>query len=571
MVDYSPGNNPYIRDLVMIQAANLISTPDMNSIQVPPSKLQLLAQQVSQKLLQQKPVSAGYLTGEEIRSFAQHQQVNSFLLFQIFQVWDQRVQQLQHPYFNVEAEEVQEVLSQLKSQLAHHIRIDADSFTDLLERAVSNCLSFIFAPKDSFKSFFFTQQDPLPLDQFERYAQFFSDWDFGVNSILKYYQKHQDQPITWAGFSEKLDRVVEIYEQKKGQPIKQYRQQLYSSLTGEDLDSIIGELEAARAAEEASRMAAEAEARRIAQEEEARKRAEEARLREEAEQARLRAEAAAAQRRAEEERARLEAERIAREEEAERLRKEEEAKRKTIFDDLGGGSSLDLDLDLDEEVVAAPVRASEPSPTPMSSPAPLAREEEAPAQPAEEPVAPMPLPAANSGEDEFQEMIASLEPVEKKPQPVFPATASTGNGNGNGNETFLDKFKARQEKQEEIKAKAEEVEEKGASILDKIQERSQTIADRFSEQSRQRKLHESLNGNQKIKLDEIPIHRQYQYVQKVFGGNNVRFRIIVDRVNDARDAAEVEDILNKFVLSIDDIDREDAVVVEFMELLRRRF
>ncbi len=60
-------------------------------------------------------------------------------------------------------------------------------------------------------------------------------------------------------------------------------------------------------------------------------------------------------------------------------------------------------------------------------------------------------------------------------------------------------------------------------------------------------------------------------MQKVFGGNNVRFRIIVDRVNDARDAAEVEDILNKFVLSIDDIDREDAVVVEFMELLRRRF
>ena len=82
---------------------------------------------------------------------------------------------------------------------------------------------------------------------------------------------------------------------------------------------------------------------------------------------------------------------------------------------------------------------------------------------------------------------------------------------------------------------------------------------------------ETLNGNRKIKLDEIPIHKQYQYVQKVFDGNNVRFRIIVDKINNARNKEEVEDILDKFVFSNEDLDKTDAVVSEFIQLLRNRF
>ncbi|MCB0846338.1 MAG: hypothetical protein KDE26_23965, partial [Bacteroidetes bacterium] len=62
-----------------------------------------------------------------------------------------------------------------------------------------------------------------------------------------------------------------------------------------------------------------------------------------------------------------------------------------------------------------------------------------------------------------------------------------------------------------------------------------------------------------------------QYVQKVFDGNNVRFRIIVDKINNARNKEEVEDILDKFVFSNEDLDKTDAVVSEFIQLLRNRF
>lgn len=558
----------------------------MNTTVVSEAQLLSLTERISAKLLSEHPVSSESISGEEIKSFFPHGQLNSFLLFQIYQVWDQRVQQLKHPYFDFSSEDVQEVLESLKNRLAHHISVDAESFKSLVDRSVANTLGFIIAPENGFKQFFYPQGQDLAIGQLEQYSHFFSDWDFVVNSILKYCQKHQKDSISWEDFSNKMARVLDIYEQKKGQPILEYRKELYHSLTGENLESFL---------QEVARSQAEAEAARVAK-------AEEERKQEEIE---------AARKRAEEEQQRLEAERVAREEE-ERLRKEAEANKKTIFDDLGGsGETLDLDDDFEEPVIAKAAAIVEEVVAPIQEIA--TPPEKAPAEEiVEAPVEEVKEVEAQVDEDkEFLEMAASLEPV-KEPEIEEPKT--TLDKLSNGASSFLDRFQAKKEESEKVaeeaaekvEEKTEEVvtevkkeiseivkkveepapvvppvfenhtseiteEDKSSSILDNIQDKSQTVADKFAEQTRARKLHESINGNQKIKLDEIPIHKQYQYVQKVFGGNNVRFRIIVDRINDARDANEVEDILNKFVLSIDDLDREDPVVQEFVQMLRNRF
>lgn len=557
----------------------------MNTTAVSEAQLLQLTERVSSSLLSNHPVSSDQVTGEEIKSYFPHNQINSFLLFQIYQVWDQRVQQLKHPYFDFSSDEVTEVLDNLKNRLAHHIAVDSESFKSLVDRAVANTLGFILEPKNGFKEFFFPQDQPLSIDQLGQYAHFFSDWDFVVNSILKYCRKHEKSAVTWDEFSDKMERVMQIYEQKKGQTILDYRKGLYHSLTGEDLQAYLDQLEAAR----------------LAEEQEAQAKAEAARVEE-------------ARRRAEEEQARLEAERLAKEEE-ERQRKEAEAKKKTIFDDLGGGETLDLDDDLDtpvdsgEEAVAETVvEVEEPVTEETGEEVAAVEEHQEVVEETVEEETPEHVEAVEEvaeetqeeAEKEFLEMAASMEPTpEPEPAPVPEEPKTTFDKLTNGATTFLDRFQSKKEEQEEtvsevleeVTETVEEVaetppapevpvepvfgaapsEEDSSSVLDKIQEKSQTVADKFAEQTRQRKLHESINGNQKIKLDEIPIHKQYQYVQKVFGGNNVRFRIIVDRVNDARDANEVEDILNKFVLSIDDLDREDPVVQEFVQLLRNRF
>ena len=81
----------------------------------------------------------------------------------------------------------------------------------------------------------------------------------------------------------------------------------------------------------------------------------------------------------------------------------------------------------------------------------------------------------------------------------------------------------------------------------------------------------TLHASQKIKLEDIPIHKQYLYVQRVFTGNNVRFRIIIDKTNNANSRQEVEEIVEKYILSNPDIRAKDPVVEEFLELLRSRF
>lgn len=536
----------------------------MNATAVSEDQLLQLTERVSASLLTRHPITSDEISGEEIKSYFPHNQINSFLLFQVYQVWDQRVQQLRHPYFDFSSEEVQNALDDLKNKLAHHISVDSASFNTLVERAVANSLGFILDPANGFKEFFYPQGQSLSTDQLEQYAHFFSDWDFVVNSILKYCRKHEKSSITWDEFSEKMVRVLEIYEQKKGQKIIEYRSALFQSLTGEDLQAYLNEIEATRKAKEQEAKAkAEAE------------RAEEAR------------------RRADIERAKLEAERQAREEEA-RLKQEAEARRKTIFDDLGGGEALDLD---DEPVSHTDPKPQKSEPVDHAEPAnhlPELPSSDLPPLPDTDDHAQSPASPVKDDESEFLEMAASMEPA-LPAQPEEPKT--TLDKLANGSTTFLDRFQSKQEQTETPEKatieddgeasvtaptdttpppiqpvfKPDADREDSSSVLDKLQEKSQTVADKFAEQTRQRKLHESINGNQKIKLDEIPIHKQYQYVQKVFGGNNVRFRIIVDRVNDARDANEVEDILNKFVLSIEDLDREDQVVQEFVQLLRNRF
>ncbi|MEL7065308.1 MAG: hypothetical protein AAFP00_16330, partial [Bacteroidota bacterium] len=159
--------------------------------------------------------------------------------------------------------------------------------------------------------------------------------------------------------------------------------------------------------------------------------------------------------------------------------------------------------------------------------------------------------------------------VDKKPIPDLPkeAPANVDQTKEEKPKTLLDRFnKGNGVKEEEPEPQSKT----GTSVLDRLKGKAQNAGDQLADAGA-KVLKENLNGNRKIRLDEIPIHKQYQYVQKVFDGNNVRFRIIVDKINNAKDKDETEEILEKFVLSNAKLNREDPVVQEFISLLRNRF
>ena len=624
----------------------------MESIFLPESKLNELAQRVSQRLIEAHDFDNGKIGGEALKSFSSHSQINKFLIFQVFQVWDMQINKLNHPYFNLEGEEIQETLNVLKNQISQQIEISDEDFKPMLERAIYNNLKLVLSPKEAFTSFFFVNEnipnESISLDLYQRYSQFFSDLDFVVNSILKYYQKNQFEEVDKETFFEKMDKVLEIFDKKSDKDFAAYRAEIFEKLTGFSLADVQEEV----AVEQRWKEHEEAEAARKVKEEteaeEARKKAEEERIKAEEEEAKRKVEEEARKKAEEEAKKKAEEEaRIKAEEEARRIAEEEarkkEAEKVSFFDTLEEKDSF-FDLDLEEEVleeetaaaaetveeevveetiseavetiadaVSAPeVEAEIVDSTPepevaeaevnvesekdflemAASMEPEVKVEETLAEVEtivdtveEAPVLETPeveTPEVEAAVEEVEETVAEeiieevLEEVEvadeaeEEEEPTPPVVESKAQGESTV--SFLDRFLNKKEASNgNVEAPAMAETEKPASVLDAVSEKPKTIAEQYSQQAQPKPLHESINGNRKIKLDEIPIHKQYQYVQKVFEGNNVRFRIIVDKVNNAKNKDEVEDILTKFVLSNDAVDTKDEVVLEFIELLRKRF
>jgi len=530
----------------------------MKKIIIPEEKLNELAQEVSSRLHARHFFDQGKIDGDGLRKFVEHQQVNKFLIFQIFQVWEMQINKLYHPYFDLDHPDIQQTVKLLKNQISQHISISEDEFQPLLKRSVYNNLKLLLDPEETFGRFFFAQADKISIDVYARYAQFFSDLDFVVNSILRYFQKNKLATVEKDVFFLKMKKAVDVYNKKSGQSFDQYRDGLFKELTGKGIFELEEEVRKAKEEEERRLRQREEEKRRM-EEAERRRQEEEQRQKEEEEQRRLEAERI----RQEEERRRKEEEERRKREEEERKRAEEQQRQSSFFDSLG---SVDNFFDLDEE-------EEEEEQLPDSGPTdegPIEEKTEEVEEKPQDPSTNRPEPISNGHSpyvwtpaEEKESSKAPQEEKQEEPQtkeePKREEPRREEEDQREKSSTLLDHLK---------KKDSDTPKESKASVLDMVNQRSKTVADRIVGKKNEG---ESQEGGGKIKLDEIPIHKQYQYVQKVFEGNNVRFRIIVDKVNNASNHNEIDDILQKFVLNNDKLNREDPVVKEFIGMLQKRF
>lgn len=90
------------------------------------------------------------ITGKEILSLCEVQQVNLFVIRELFRVWRDETKKLKSPYFDYDDHEVKEALTKYMGVLSQHITIDRAHFAPLLKKAVSATLLLIFNPYDYF-------------------------------------------------------------------------------------------------------------------------------------------------------------------------------------------------------------------------------------------------------------------------------------------------------------------------------------------------------------------------------------------------------------------------------------
>src|SRR5690606_1351052 len=90
------------------------------------------------------------ITGQEILSLSDIQQVNLFVVRALFKRWKSEMQNLKSPYFNYDDAEVKEALQTLMQLLSNNILVDKEHFAPLLNQAVNETLLAIFDPYDFF-------------------------------------------------------------------------------------------------------------------------------------------------------------------------------------------------------------------------------------------------------------------------------------------------------------------------------------------------------------------------------------------------------------------------------------
>lgn len=606
----------------------------MKQIHLSEAKLNQLASEIGNRLYESHYFNQDIISGEALNNFCDHEQINKFLLFQVYQVWQLQISRFKHPYFDFEHPEVNHLLAQLQNLLSRNISIHKDDFKPLLHKAVLNNLRLLTDPRTALQQFFFQNQDKISVELYEKYCPFFSDFDFVINSILKYYQKNEIKQAEKDVFLLKFDRVLEVFNQKSEQSDDTYRSLRFLKLTNRRLDEVIKEDEEERAAREIQERAAEE-----------RRKAEEIKVQEEA-------------RRKEEETKRKEEEAKRKEEEAILAAQAEKKKvQKSFFEEISAGSDSLIDLEEVEIEVENETVSHMPIGDSVAHVETLKdsfKEEEPVWKKLQDQVETPPTQAdklkeqgkkedslmdrLNKREDksqifkkeDFKEDIKEIkeEPKkeilelareeakevetifnrasEEKEENATPSVLEAAGNTDNKPSSLVDLLKSKEKENEPVKLEKKEVPVKkeeplkkeestqhedspSGSLLDRFRQQTssspqstpglpnkpevkKTLVDKLKNQPTSPPTETVGTANtpkgKTVKTDEIPIHKQYRYVQKVFGGNNVRFRIIVDKISNAKSSREVEEILEKYVFSNADVNREDETVKEFINLMR---
>lgn len=409
----------------------------MKAYTYPDDKLKRLIAETSQAFFEQNYPPRPAIEGQEILQFSGNQQVNRFLLFQIYQEWNLYLSKIKHPFFDFQHSEVREALQAFQNILSQHIRVERADFKSLLDKAIYNTFRLILQPLDLLTGFFFLNKNHVSLTQFERYAPYFVDFDFVVGSLLAYYQKNQVLEIERTDFVEKAERLAQLFEKRSEQTLDEYRGILFHKLTGIEL--------------------------------------------------------------------------------------------KSFLESPPHGKSTGAVFSTEElQTLLGPVKQkTDPAESPRER---LQQESSAEVQSLKEIEAlasKLFKPPADASVAQPQTSIPPTSPPKNSPIPALNPTSPANS----------------------------------TRLVDQFQGQSNTLNNLYNKKA----------GGSLLTIESIPMHKQFQFVQKVFAGNRKLFKETIDVLNQHQNEDEALQYLKTRILNMPEVNRDEPVVEEFLELVRSRF
>ena len=104
----------------------------------------------AEKMLKQAFASKEKIEGQEILKLCDVQQINLFIVREIFKAWKEEIKKLKSPYFDYEKPEVKDALDTFMSVVSKNISVSRQHFAPLLKKAVSQTVLVVLDPYDYF-------------------------------------------------------------------------------------------------------------------------------------------------------------------------------------------------------------------------------------------------------------------------------------------------------------------------------------------------------------------------------------------------------------------------------------
>ncbi len=135
------------------------------------------AQKFSEKLCDAFFAKHDYMTGDDILGICKNEQVGFFALGTIFLKWQDESDEMRSPYFDYQAQAVQDALQKIANILSRNIKLNKESAMEIFEDAVEDTLLATISPFDFMRKNF----NPYPLIIIDRQ----------IEAYLKYVRVHK--------------------------------------------------------------------------------------------------------------------------------------------------------------------------------------------------------------------------------------------------------------------------------------------------------------------------------------------------------------------------------------------
>ena len=149
------------------------------------------------------------ISGSEILSLCNVQQVNFFVISELFKNWREENKKLKSPYFDYENAEVKEALEHLMNLLSKNISIDQAHFAPLLKKAVNQTLMVVFDPYDFFSMIIAGENNKLEVAPFRQEIKYLKVNKAPLEKMLQKLEEKGVKEISGNEAFSILDQILE--------------------------------------------------------------------------------------------------------------------------------------------------------------------------------------------------------------------------------------------------------------------------------------------------------------------------------------------------------------------------